>query len=145
MHNGIGRPKINNVVDSNLVLVGEPNITSHLAMPRKFWIQLHRIAMKLGCLHGVRPSISRMLREIAKGELTVVRTENLITEDELHIVTTQILPPEISEEPEQTVRPTPQYLTEPEPAPPVPDPGCPEQEPYDPLQAELDEIPEYLP
>lgn len=75
-----------NSVDSNLVLTGEPSYTTHFNLQRETWITLNKLAYSLRCTWGHRPSISRMLREIAAGKLSVVPTDRLISEDDLHVL-----------------------------------------------------------
>lgn len=71
-----------------MVLVGEPSWTTHLNFRRDIWMTLHKIAFELRCTRGDRPSVSRLLREIANGNLTVVPTDHLISEGDLHVLTT---------------------------------------------------------
>lgn len=82
----VGRPITVNPVDSNFTLIGERNITMHIALKEKQWIGLSKIALEHKCFHGDRVSISKLLRGIADGYFTVVQTDRLIIEEELAVL-----------------------------------------------------------
>jgi len=70
-----------------MVLVGEPNLNINFNLQRWRWIELNRIALSFDCVHNNRVSVSRMLKQITDGKLSIVWTERLIETDGIHAIT----------------------------------------------------------
>jgi len=131
-----------------MTFIGEPNLTVHLSMKRVNWIELHRLALSLGCTHGDRPSISRMLREIVAGNLTVVPTNRLISIEHLHVVSDKPVTPAREDDrdvegsrkiPQKVLPPTP--VPELLPEPPGDDESDQESDPLESADGPREEMP----
>ena len=73
-------------MNTDLVMTKSPMVTYHLGLPLDDWMRLTRIALRNHCMYGDRPSISRMMRNIARGIFTVVETDRLVSEGDLFAV-----------------------------------------------------------
>lgn len=84
----VGRPPVATGVNEDLTFVrAVRRSTFSLNFEDEDWLRLARIALANNCMYGSRPSVSCLMRNIARGYLVVVPAAQLVNEGDLYAVT----------------------------------------------------------